>query len=64
MSQVDKTPPYFCTVNKTVQILKTGVMGEFLLNLTGYATVVAMIISAVYTWGRINREIEKMEKAN
>ena len=38
-------------------------MREFLLNLTGYATVVAMIISAVYTWGRINREIEKMEKA-
>ena len=38
-------------------------MGEFLLNLTGYATVVAMIISAVYTGVRINREIEKVEKA-
>ncbi len=38
-------------------------MGEFLLNLTGYATVVAMVVSAVYTWGRINREIKNMEKA-
>ena len=47
MSKVDKTPGYFCTVDKTVQILKTGVMREFLLNAMGYATVVAMIISII-----------------
>ena len=63
MSKVDKTPGYFCTVNKTVQILKTGVMREFLLNAMGYATVVAMIISIIYTWVKIDAEVKKMEKA-
>ena len=63
MSKVDKTPGYFCTVNKTVQILKTGVMREFLLNAMGYATVVAMIGSIIYTWVKIDAEVKKMEKA-
>ena len=63
MSKVDKTPGYFCTVDKTVQILKTGVMREFLLNAMGYATVVAMIISIIYTWVKIDAEVKKMEKA-
>ena len=63
MSKVDKTPGYFCTVNKTLQTKISGVMREFLLNAMGYATVVAMIVSVVYTWSCINREIRKMEKA-
>lgn len=63
MSKVDKTPGYFCTVNKTVQILKTGVMREFLLNAMGYAIVVAMIGSIIYTWVKIDAEVKKMEKA-
>ncbi len=63
MSKVDKTPGYFCTVDKTVQNLKTGVMKEFLLNAMGYATIVAMIISIVYTWVKIDAEVKKMEKA-
>ena len=63
MSKVDKTPGYFCTVDKTVQTLKTGVMKEFLLNAMGYATVVAMIISIIYTWVKIDAEVKKMEKA-
>ena len=38
-------------------------MREFLFNAMGYAKVVAMIISVIYTWGEINRELRKMEKA-
>ena len=63
MSKVDKTPRYFCTVIKTVQTKISGVMREFLFNAIGYATVVAMVISVIYTWGEINRELRKMEKA-
>ena len=61
MSKVDKTPGYFCTVNKTVQTKISGVMREFLLNAMGYATVVAMIGSIVYTWAKLNAELKKME---
>ena len=63
MSKVDKTPRYFCTVIKTVQTKISGVMREFLLNAMGYATVVAMIISIIYTWVKIDAEVKKMEKA-
>ncbi len=38
-------------------------MREFLINAMGYATVVAMLISVIYTWGEINKELRKMEKA-
>ena len=38
-------------------------MREFLFNAIGYATVVAMVISVIYTWGELNRELRKMEKA-
>ena len=38
-------------------------MREFLFNAIGYATVVAMIISVIYTWGELNRELRKIEKA-
>ena len=38
-------------------------MREFLFNAMGYATVVAMLISVIYTWGEINRELRKIEKA-
>ncbi len=63
MSKVDKTPRYFCTVNKTVQTKISGVMKEFLLYAMGYATIVAMVISVVYTWTYLDREIRNMEKA-
>ncbi len=38
-------------------------MREFLLNAMGYATVVAMIGSMIYTWAKIGAEVKKMEKA-
>lgn len=38
-------------------------MKEFLLYATGYATIVAMVVSIVYTWSCLDREIRKMEKA-
>lgn len=38
-------------------------MREFLLNAMGYATVVAMIGSMIYTWVKIGAEVKKMEKA-
>ena len=38
-------------------------MRDFLFNAMGYATVVAMLISVIYTWGEINRELRKTEKA-
>lgn len=63
MSKVDKTPGYFCIVENNDVKLKTGVMKEFLLNAMGYATIVAMIISIIYTWVRIDAEVKKMEKA-
>ena len=63
MSKVDKTPRYFCTVIKTVQTKISGVMREFLLNAMDYAAIAAMIVSVVYTWSYINRELREMEKA-
>lgn len=36
-------------------------MREFLLNAMGYATVVAMIGSIIYTWGKLNIELKKLE---
>ena len=36
-------------------------MREFLLNAIGYATVVAMIGSIIYTWGKLNMELKKLE---
>ena len=38
-------------------------MREFLFNAMGYATVVAMVISVIYTWGELSRELRKIEKA-
>ena len=38
-------------------------MREFLFNAMGYATVVAMVISVIYTFGEIQMELRKMEKA-
>lgn len=38
-------------------------MKEFLLYAMGYATIVAMVISVVYTWTYLDREIRNMEKA-
>lgn len=38
-------------------------MREFLLNAMGYATIVVMIFSIIYTWVKIDAEVKKMEKA-
>ena len=38
-------------------------MREFLLNAMDYAAIAAMIVSVVYTWSYINRELREMEKA-
>lgn len=38
-------------------------MNEFFMNAMGYITLAAMVISIVYTWGKLNYELKKMEKA-
>lgn len=64
MSQVDKTPEYFCTVDKQYEYKILGVMREFIFNAIGYATIVAFIFSVIYTWGETTKMLKEIEKQN